>query len=165
MPLYLTEEDVEAVFTIGDALEAVEGSFRRQAAGEIENRPRDRLRLEEGRLAVMAAADLGLGVAGVKTYAAGAGGVKFVLVLFDASRHDVLAVIEADRLGRLRTGAASGVAANHLAKEGAATLGVISCGRQAQIQPATNSTSSNTLTIPDNMAQPPRGACLPIACR
>ena len=136
MPLYLTEEDVEAVLTIGDALEAVEGSFRRQAAGEIENRPRDRLRLEDGRLAVMAAADLGLGVAGVKTYAAGAGGVKFVVVLFDAARHDVLAVIEADQLGRLRTGAASGVAAKHLAKEGAASLGVIGCGHQAGTQVA-----------------------------
>jgi len=136
MPLYLTEEDVEAVFTIGDALEAVEGSFRRQAAGEIENRPRDRLRLEDGRLAVMAAADLGLGVAGVKTYAAGAGGVKFVVVLFDAARHDLLAVIEADQLGRLRTGAASGVAAKHLAKEGTVSLGVLGCGHQAETQVA-----------------------------
>jgi len=136
MPLYLTEEDVEAVFTIGDALEAVEGSFRRQAAGEIENRPRDRLRLEDGRLAVMAAADLGLGVAGVKTYAAGAGGMKFVVVLFDAARHDLLAVIEADQLGRLRTGAASGVAAKHLAKEGTVSLGVLGCGHQAETQVA-----------------------------
>jgi ornithine cyclodeaminase/alanine dehydrogenase-like protein (mu-crystallin family) len=136
MPLYLTEEDVEAVFTIGDALEAVEGSFHRQAAGEIENHPRDRLRLEEGRLAVMAAADLGLGVAGVKTYAAGTGGAKFVLTLFDARRHDVLAVIEADQLGRLRTGAASGVAAKHLAKERAVSLGVIGCGHQAETQVA-----------------------------
>src|SRR5262245_61022463 len=134
MPLYLTEEDVEAVFTIGDALEAVEGSFRRQAAGEIENHPRYRLRLEDGRLAVMAASDLGLGVAGVKTYAAGIGGAKFVLTLFHAARHDVVAVMEADMLGRLRTGAASGVAAKHLAKEGAATLGVIGCGRQAETQ-------------------------------
>jgi ornithine cyclodeaminase/alanine dehydrogenase-like protein (mu-crystallin family) len=136
MTLYLTEEDVEAVLTIGDALEAVEGSFRRQAAGEIENHPRDRLRLEDGRLAVMAAVDLGLGVAGVKTYAAGAGGMKFVVVLFHASRHDVLAVIEADQLGRLRTGAASGVAAKHLAREGAASLGVIGCGHQAKTQVA-----------------------------
>ena len=136
MPLYLTEEDVEAVFAIGDALEAVEGSLRRQAAGEIENRPRYRLRLEGGRLAVMAASDLGLGVAGVKTYAAGPDGAKFVLVLFHAARHDVLAVIEADRLGRLRTGAASGVAAKYLAKEGATSLGVIGCGRQAETQVA-----------------------------
>jgi len=134
VPLYLTEEDIEAVFTIGDALEAVEGSFRRQAARQIENKPRYRLRLESGRLAVMAASDLGLGVAGVKTYAAGPDGAKFVLTLFHASRHDVLAVIEADMLGRLRTGAASGVAAKHLAKEGAASLGVIGCGRQAETQ-------------------------------
>lgn len=136
MPLYLTEEDVETVFSIGDALEAVEGAFRRQAAGEIENKPRYRLRLESGRLAVMAAADLGLGVAGVKTYAAGPDGAKFVLVLFHATRHDVLAVIEADQLGRLRTGAASGVAAKHLAKEEAVSLGVIGCGRQAETQVA-----------------------------
>ena len=134
MALYLTEEDVEAVFTIADALEAVEGSFRRQAAGEIENRPRYRLRLEDGRLAVMAASDLGLGVAGVKTYAAGVSGARFVLTLFHAARHDVVAVMEADMLGRLRTGAASGVAAKHLAKEGAASLGVIGCGRQAETQ-------------------------------
>ena len=134
MPLYLTEEDVEAVLTIADALEAVEGSFRRQAAGEIEIHPRYRLRLEDGRLAVMAASDLGLGVAGVKTYAAGINGATFVLTLFDASRHDVVAVVEADMLGRLRTGAASGVAAKYLAKEGAASLGVIGCGRQAETQ-------------------------------
>jgi ornithine cyclodeaminase/alanine dehydrogenase-like protein (mu-crystallin family) len=136
VPLYLTEEDVDALLTIGDALEAVEGSFRRQAAGEIENRPRQRLRLESGRLAVMAASDLGLGVAGVKTYAAGPDEAKFVLVLFDATTHDVLALIEADMLGRLRTGAATGVAAKYLANEEARSLGVIGCGRQAETQVA-----------------------------
>jgi ornithine cyclodeaminase/alanine dehydrogenase-like protein (mu-crystallin family) len=134
--LYLTEEDVEAVLTIGDALEAIEGSFRRQAAGEIENRPRYRLRLQDGRMAVMAASDPGLGVAGVKAYAAGPGGTKFMVTLFHASRHDVLAVIEADQLGRLRTGAASGVAAKYLAREGAASLGIIGCGWQAETQVA-----------------------------
>jgi ornithine cyclodeaminase/alanine dehydrogenase len=136
VPLYLTEEDIDALVTISDALEAVEGSLRRQAAGLIENRPRDRLRLESGRLAVMAAADLGLGVAGSKPSAAGPDGAKFMVTLFHASRHDVLAVIEADHLGRLRTGAASGVAAKHLAREGAASLGVIGCGWQAETQVA-----------------------------
>ena len=136
MPLYLTEEDVETVLTISDALDAVEGSFRRQAAGEIENRPRYRLRLDSGQLAVMAAVDLGIGVAGVKTYAAGPERVKFVLVLFHAEDHGVLAVIEADQLGRLRTGAASGVAAKHLAKESAVSLGVLGCGWQAETQVA-----------------------------
>jgi len=136
MALYLTEDDVEALLSIDDALEAVEGAFRRLAAKEIENRPRYRLRLDGGQLAVMAAADLGLGVAGVKTYVAGTGGARFVVVLFDAVTHDTLAVIEADTLGRLRTGAATGVAAKHLAKETARSLGVIGCGRQAETQVA-----------------------------
>jgi ornithine cyclodeaminase/alanine dehydrogenase-like protein (mu-crystallin family) len=83
--LYLTEQDVEGLLTPEDALAAVEGSFRRLAEGAVENVPRRRLRLEGGALAVMSAVDLGLGVAGVKTYAAGRGGASFVVVLFDAA--------------------------------------------------------------------------------
>jgi alanine dehydrogenase len=132
--LYLTEEDVDALLTPEDAVEAVEGSFLRLAEGVVENRPRYRLPLEGGQLAVMAAADAGLGVAGVKAYAAGRSGTSFVLSLFDAARHELIAVVEADRLGRLRTGAASGVAAKYLAREEARTLGVIGCGRQAELQ-------------------------------
>ncbi len=45
-------------------------------------------------------------------------------------------MIEADHLGRLRTGAASGVAARHLAQADARSLGVIGCGTQAETQVA-----------------------------
>src|SRR5436190_12091539 len=134
MTLYLSEEDVDGLLTPEDALEAVEGSFRRLAEGVVENVPRRRLRLDGGALAVMSAADLGLGVAGVKTYAAGRGGASFVLVLFDAATDETMAVIEADRLGQYRTGAASGVAAKYLARAGAAGLGVIGAGTQSEMQ-------------------------------
>jgi ornithine cyclodeaminase/alanine dehydrogenase-like protein (mu-crystallin family) len=43
-------------------------------------------------------------------------------------------VLEADWLGRLRTGAASAVAAKHLARDDATTLGIIGCGEQAETQ-------------------------------
>jgi ornithine cyclodeaminase/alanine dehydrogenase-like protein (mu-crystallin family) len=136
MPLYLTEDDVAALLEPADAVEAVEASFRRMAEGEVEIAPRRRLRLPAGSLADMAASDLGLGLAGGKLYAASPEGATFVVCLFDAATTELVAVIEADQLGRLRTGAASGVAARHLAKEGARTLGVIGCGWQAETQVA-----------------------------
>jgi ornithine cyclodeaminase/alanine dehydrogenase-like protein (mu-crystallin family) len=135
---YLTEADVESLLGPGDALEAVEGCLRRMAAGAVENQPRSRLRLQDGAMRVMAAADLELGYAGVKTYAAfGYDGVRFVVVLFrSAAPAELVAVIDANRLGQLRTGAASGVAARHLARPEARTLGVIGCGWQAESQVA-----------------------------
>jgi alanine dehydrogenase len=136
VPLYLTEDDVAALLTPADAVEAVEACFLRMAAGSVENAPRRRLALDGGRLADMAASDLELGYAGAKVYAGFGEGAAFVVALFDASRPELVAVIEADHLGRLRTGAASGVAARHLAREGAASLGVIGCGHQAETQVA-----------------------------
>jgi ornithine cyclodeaminase/alanine dehydrogenase len=134
VPLYLSEADIDGLLTVEDALEAVEGSFRRLAEGVVENVPRRRLRLDGGALAVMSAADIGLGVAGVKTYAAGRAGASFVLVLFDAATDELLALIEADRIGQYRTGAATGVAARFLAREGATGVGVIGAGGQAEMQ-------------------------------
>ena len=136
MALYLTEADVDALLTPADALEAVEGSFVRLAGGAVENRPRTRLRLEDGQLAILAAADRELGFAGLKSYAAFRDGARFVVLLFETRRAELAAVIEADRLGQLRTGAASGVAAKYLANPGARTLGVIGCGWQAESQVA-----------------------------
>ena len=134
MPLYLTEQDVAELLSPADAVEAIEACFRRMAAGSVENRPRYRLGLEEGALAVMAAADLELGYAGAKVYAGFREGARFVVLLFRADVAELVAVLEADKLGQLRTGAASGVAARHLAKDGARSLGVIGCGWQAESQ-------------------------------
>jgi len=134
--LYLTEADVAELLTPADAVSAIDGCFRRMAAGAVENRPRYRLRLEGGALAVMAAADLELGYAGAKVYAGFAEGARFAVLLFRADSPELVAVVEADKLGQLRTGAASGVAARHLAASGATSLGVIGCGWQAESQVA-----------------------------
>ena len=136
MPLYLTEAQVAELLSPAEAVEAIEACFRRMAEGVVENRPRYRLRLEHGALAVMAAADLGLGYAGAKVYSGFASGARFCVLLFRTGEPELVAVIEADTLGQLRTGAASGVAAKHLARSGATTLGVIGCGWQAETQVA-----------------------------
>ncbi len=136
MPLYLTEAEVESLLGPADALEAVEGSFRRLAAGAVDNRPRERLRLEGGVFAVMSAVDRELHLAGLKSYTWLPDGTPFVVILFDTAAARIAGVIEADKLGQLRTGAASGVAARRLARTGATSLGVIGCGWQARSQVA-----------------------------
>ena len=134
MPLYLTEADVEALLSPADAVAAVEDSFRRLASGEVVNKPRYRVVSEGVSLAVMSAVDTVLRLAGVKSYAVSSAGVPFVVTLFDTDAGELAAVIEADRLGQLRTGAASGVAAKYLARDGATSLGIIGCGWQAESQ-------------------------------
>jgi alanine dehydrogenase len=132
LTLLLGEDDVARLLTPADAVDAIEACFARMARGAVHNKPRYRLPLEHGALAVMAASDLELGYAGVKTYAATRDGARFQVLLFRAN--ELVASIEADKLGQLRTGAASGVAAKHLAKRGAVSLGVIGCGWQAETQ-------------------------------
>jgi ornithine cyclodeaminase/alanine dehydrogenase len=134
VPLYLSEADVASLITTAEAVPMVEECFQRMAAGEVENVPRRRLPFVGGFLAVMSAADVGLGFAGQKSYAVMNGVATFVVCLFSLEDGALAAVIEADRLGQVRTGAATGVAAKHLARDGAETLGIIGCGTQAVTQ-------------------------------
>ena len=134
MPLYLSESDVEGLLTPAAAVPVLEACFRRLAGGGVENVPRRRLALADGYFAIMAATDSELGFAGLKSYTVVGGKLAFVVCLFALSDGKLAAVIEADALGQRRTGAASGVAAKHLARSGATSLGVIGCGWQAASQ-------------------------------
>ena len=116
MPLWLSEDDVGSLVTPGDAVPVIEDCFRRMAAGDVELMPRRRFTVEGGYFAVMAAADRGLGIAGLKSYLLVEGRIEFVVCLFDLADGTLVALIAADRLGQVRTGAASGVAAKHLAR-------------------------------------------------
>ena len=134
MPLWLSEDDVATLVTPGDAVPVIEDCFLRMAAGQVELMPRRRFPVEGGYFAVMAAADRGLGVAGLKSYTVVEGRLAFVVCLFDLADGSLTAMIAADRLGQARTGAASGVAARHLARPGATSLGLIGAGWQAESQ-------------------------------
>jgi len=130
VPLYLTEDEVVEVLSPKDARPAVEASLRRLAAGEADNPARLRLDLPDGFLAAMPCVDRGLGYAGLKTFAWTPAAVTFLVVL-QSLDGNLVALVEAERLSRLRTAAASAVAASSLARPGARSLGVFGCGRQA----------------------------------
>ena len=134
MPLYLTEADVAALLTPADALEAVEESFRRLAPGRSTTAARAAA-ARGGEFAVMPASTRSSGTRGSRATRRWPRRTVRRLALLDRAG-PLAALIEADQLGRLRTGAASGVAAQYLARPGATSLGVIGCGWQAETQVA-----------------------------
>ena len=129
--LHVTEAQVAELLTPAVAFEAVEQSFHRLARGAVDNPPRVRTDIAGGDFAVMPCVDHELGYAGLKAYAWLPNGTPFVVVLFSIADAELYAVIEAEHLGRLRTAAASAVAAKHLARADARTLGIVGTGRQA----------------------------------
>ncbi len=133
MAIYLRESDVEKLATMQMALDAVETAFRLQGAQKADNAPRRRVRLEKGMLHVMSGSLPTLGLAGLKSYTAVPGKVRFHVLLYNTNG-ELLAVIEADRLGQMRTGAASGVATRYMARPNASRLGIYGTGWQARSQ-------------------------------
>jgi ornithine cyclodeaminase/alanine dehydrogenase-like protein (mu-crystallin family) len=134
MALFLTEADVSQLLNMQDALEAVEGVFKAQAAGEATNQPRRRVRARGAVLNVMSGAVSATGHLGLKAYTVARGKAHFHLSLYDADSGELLAFMEADRLGQMRTGAASGVATKYLSRPNSHVVGVYGTGWQAQTQ-------------------------------
>jgi len=135
MTLLITEAEVRSLLTMPIALEVVEQSLREQGEGKLVLHPRRRLPLpEKGQMHYMAASDPVLGYFGMKLYTVVRGAARFVVPLFRASTGEMAALIEADALGQLRTGAASGVAAKYLANSNARSAGIIGTGYQARSQ-------------------------------
>jgi ornithine cyclodeaminase/alanine dehydrogenase-like protein (mu-crystallin family) len=135
MPLLLSEADVKSLLTMPIAIDAVENSFRRLGDGSALVHSRQRLHLpSKSYLHYMAAADGVSGYMGLKIYTSSSKGLRFLVTLFSVESGDLVALIEADFLGQMRTGAASGVATRYLARENARTLGLIGTGLQARTQ-------------------------------
>ncbi len=135
MTLHISEAEVRAVLTMPLALEAVEEISRKQATGEVVVHPRRRFELPGGGFFhYMAAADFSLGFVAMKQYTYVGGKLRFLVPLYAMPTGDLLALIEADFMGQLRTGAASGVATKYLARKDARVAAIIGTGGQAKTQ-------------------------------
>src|SRR3984893_5617951 len=135
MTLLLTETDVRSLLTMPIALEIVEESFRQQGNGNLVLHPRRRVKLPDNALLhYMAAAGPVRGYIAMKLYAAVRGVTRFVVTLFRSTTGEMAALIEADALGQLRTGAASGVATKYLANANVRTACIIGTSYQARTQ-------------------------------
>ena len=134
MPVWVTEDDVTRLLTMPAAMEAVEAAMREAGQGAAVNRPRERVRMPGATRHLMGAALPSRGVIGMKCYLTVASGARFHLLLYSLESGELLAIMDADRLGQLRTGAASGVATRHLSRSDADTLTLFGAGWQAESQ-------------------------------
>ena len=133
--IYLTEEDVVRLLPMTDAIEAVELAFRHLGAGGAVNRPRDRIAFSGGGFNFMAGADQTQGYLGYKAYGGFRGHRAGMMVtLYSTENGRLLAIMAANRLGQIRTGAASGVATRQLARVGPAVVGQLGTGFQGTTQ-------------------------------
>ena len=136
MALFLNESEVASLLPMNECIDVLDQAFAHAGAGETEIKPRSRMRMPNGFFHFMAAADAGSRVFGYKAYPsfAGSGGAKMMVMLYDYETGQMLSCMEGGRLGQIRTGAASGLATRYMAREDAATVGVIGTGGQARTQ-------------------------------
>lgn len=131
--IYLTEDDVREVMDMESSIEVVKEAFRQLAAGNAENHPRVRAKIPGAMLHNMSAAAEYLGMVGFKAYTTTKAGARFHVAVYTAEGEPA-ALISADYLGQLRTGAASGVATEYMARPDAKVVGVLGTGKQARTQ-------------------------------
>src|SRR5262245_54884853 len=115
--LMLNEDDVRRLLTMDLALEAVEQGLRKMALDEAHVIPRHRAVTDHAVLHLMGSTAKSLGFMGSKVYSTSRKGhAQFLVSLFDGKTAALLALIQADYLGQVRTGAASGVATKYLSR-------------------------------------------------
>lgn len=132
--LLLTEDDVRALLTMPMALDAVDEVLRKQGLEEAVNIPRARSQTDHAMLHLLSGACKTIGYLGYKAYTTTRKGAQFHVGLFDGKSGALLALIQADYLGQVRTGAASGVATRLLARPDARDVGLFGTGKQARTQ-------------------------------
>lgn len=132
--LYFTEDDVAELLDMEIAIEVVEETFRRLAEGTAVNVPRSRARGSGITLHSMSAAAEYLGYVGWKVYTTTKNAARFHVGLYSATTGELAALIDANLLGQLRTGAASGVATEYMARPDAKVVGLFGAGIQARTQ-------------------------------
>ena len=135
MTLHISEAEVRQLLDMPRALRAVEEILRKQATEEVVVHPRRRFELSHGGFFhYMAAADYSAGFVAMKQYTYVRGRLQFLVPLYEMATGELLAIIEADYMGQLRTGAASGVATKYLARENSRVGAIIGTGGQARTQ-------------------------------
>jgi ornithine cyclodeaminase/alanine dehydrogenase-like protein (mu-crystallin family) len=140
----LTDEDVDRLLPMKDAIAVMEGAFRAKSEGHLVSPPRFYVPFSRGRLVfTVGGDDVGAGVVGFRIYNTFPGGLEDggvhpdrtqATMVFDARTGSLQGTILGSRLGVLRTSAIGGTALKYLARAEAERISFIGSGLQARAQ-------------------------------
>ncbi|MBN1829689.1 MAG: ornithine cyclodeaminase family protein [Deltaproteobacteria bacterium] len=134
MALFIREQDVQKVITMDMTIAAVEEAMKEHTLGAAYNTPRERTRIRKGALHILQGAVESHGVFGYKAYTSTKEGNRFLVYLYNVERGNLEAIIEANYMGMMRTGAANGVAARWMSRQDSSVVGLFGAGWQANGQ-------------------------------
>ncbi|HIE31272.1 MAG TPA: alanine dehydrogenase [Methanosarcinales archaeon] len=141
--LWLNKDDIEVLLDMSGTLDVVEAAFREHGVGRVQMPAKSYLYFQShnGDLRTMPAFLEAEDIAGVKIVNVhpdnpekGLPAVMAVVVLNSTATGAPLVMMDGTYLTDMRTGAAGGVAANHLARRDAAVVGIVGTGQQARTQ-------------------------------
>src|SRR6266567_2716596 len=133
MTLLLRHEDVCAAVDMADAIVAMEEAFREEGEGAVLLPPRTNMKAGKGWLRVGPVSLEKSGWMGFKAMNLAPGhGVRYQVHLYRADSGELLAIMDAQHLTTLRTGATS--ATKRLARSGPAAVALLGSGVEARAQ-------------------------------
>jgi len=134
--LIISDSEVRELLKMQDCIDLLKTLFNDHLNPQTQLMVRQRLPLPSGSLQVMGGVIPYYRAAGLKTYISipGSKSAQMVVVLFGTESAEPLAIISANALGQIRTGAVSGLATDYMAKSDAKTVSVIGSGFQAFTQ-------------------------------
>lgn len=131
---YIGEKDVEENLGMKETIDILEEAFESLAEGSSFSRPRERIQFEGTVFNTMPGVFNKYHMAGLKTYIANRKGSHFVVLVFDTRNSDLIAVIEANKLGQIRTGALPAMVTRRMVPNGSHGLCIVGSGYQAETQ-------------------------------
>ena len=136
MVTVLTNDDVNELVSMREAVDAVEGALGRKGEGAFVTPPRHIVPNKRGALVFTIGGDAEEGVMGFRAYAVSGGASEKdqIVAVYDASSGVLRGMVIGSRVGEMRTGALGGVAIKYASREDAKILAVIGSGIQARTQ-------------------------------
>jgi len=132
--LLISEKEVLQFLPMADAVRVVREAMTALGNGAAQNQPRRRMHMASGAVLHSLAGAHGA-YFGTKVYSTHPEyGAHFAVLLYEQATARPVALLEANHLGQLRTGASTAVATDLLAAKDAKTLCVIGSGFQAKTQ-------------------------------